>query len=137
MRCLVVAKSMASSSALASAASTAARPSKLHGYDFYRSIGSPKHIMAPMVDQSELSFRMLGRMYGVDLAYSPMLHARLCAEQPGFLEKFFTTCPADRPLVVQFAGDDPDTVLAAAKKVEKFCDAVDLNLGESLLPDEV
>lgn len=85
--------------------------------------------MAPMVDQSELSFRMLGRMYGVDLAYSPMLHARLCAEQPGFLEKFFTTCPADRPLVVQFAGDDPDTVLAAAKKVEKFCDAVDLNLG--------
>lgn len=130
MRALLVTKRMAHSSSVAPAATSAMKPVKLHGYDFYRSIGSPKHIMAPMVDQSELSFRMLGRAYGVDLAYTPMLHARLCAEQPGFLEKFFTTTPADRPLVVQFAGDDPDTVLAAARKVEKFCDAVDLNLGK-------
>ena len=25
-------------------------PKKLHGYDFYRSIGSPKYICAPMVE---------------------------------------------------------------------------------------
>jgi tRNA-dihydrouridine synthase 1 len=42
---------------------------KLHGFEFYKSIGSPKFICAPMVDQSELAFRMLSRKYKTELAY--------------------------------------------------------------------
>jgi hypothetical protein len=34
-------------------ASSNGRPQKLHGRAFYESIGSPKFILAPMVDQSE------------------------------------------------------------------------------------
>lgn len=46
------------------------------GYAFYKKIGEPKHVVAPMVDQSELPFRMLTRKYGADVCYTPMLHSR-------------------------------------------------------------
>eukprot|EP00397_Hematodinium_sp_SG-2012_P050078 GEMP01058039.1.p1 GENE.GEMP01058039.1~~GEMP01058039.1.p1 ORF type:complete len:404 (+),score=73.87 GEMP01058039.1:147-1358(+) len=102
---------------------------KLTGYEWYKSIGKPKHICSPMVDQSELAFRMLTRQYGVDLAYTPMFHSRLFSEQAKYREKQFSTCPGDDPLIVQFCGDDPQTILNAAKYVETQCSAVDINLG--------
>lgn len=50
--------------------------SKLHGYSFWKSIGSPRYAIAPMVDQSELAFRMLVRKYGCTLSYTPMLNSK-------------------------------------------------------------
>ena len=82
-----------------------------------------------MVDGSELAFRLLTRRYGVQLAYTPMLHAKMMTTHEGYAGEHFTTCAADRPLVAQFAGHDPATVLAAARMVQGRVDAVDLNLG--------
>ena len=45
-------------------------------YEFYNSIGAPKFVLAPMVEQSELAFRMLTRKYGTQLCYSPMLYSK-------------------------------------------------------------
>jgi tRNA-dihydrouridine synthase 1 len=103
---------------------------KLHGWEFWRSIGSPKLVAAPMVDQSELPFRMLCRRYGTQLAYTPMLHSRLFRDSAKYRQEHFTTCPEDRPLFAQFCGDDPETLLAAAQQLPAgACDAVDLNFG--------
>ena len=113
----------------------ASAPAKLHGYDWWRSIGSPRLICAPMVDQSELAFRQLTREFGCELAVTPMLHARLSLEQPDYLrgsrggEGNFSTAPADRPLLAQFCGNDAATLLAAGRLVEREVDGIDLNLG--------
>lgn len=101
----------------------------MRGFEFFRSIGSPRYVCAPMVDQSELAFRMLVRKYGCELAYTPMMHSRNFLEQAKYRKQNFTTCPEDRPLVVQFCGDDPDVMAKAAKLAEDDCDAVDINLG--------
>jgi len=141
---------------------------KLGGYDFYRSIGSPKYVVAPMVDQSELAWRMLSRsplspslagppseptpevpykrhVGGATLVYTPMIHAKvfssskqvskggdgqfdLSHEEEGSLDDIGDLGISDRPLFVQFCANDPEVLLAAAKKVEHRCDAVDINL---------
>ena len=71
----------------------------------------------------------MGRRYGANLCYTPMFHSRLFSENPQYRALQFTTNSYDRPLIVQFCGDNPETMLKAAKFVEGQCDAVDVNLG--------
>ena len=101
---------------------------KLTPYEFWEKIGRPKKVVAPMVDHCELAYRMMTRKYGADLVYTQMYNANSFVYSKE-LRASLTTCPEDRPLIVQFAGHDPDQLLKAAKYVEHMCDAVDLNLG--------
>ncbi|KAG2724342.1 hypothetical protein I3843_01G014200 [Carya illinoinensis] len=95
----------------------------------WEKIGRPKLIVAPMVDNSELPFRMLCRKYGAEAAYTPMLHSRIFTENEKYRNQEFTTCKEDRPLFVQFCANDPEVLLEAARRVEPFCDYIDINLG--------
>lgn len=105
---------------------------KLQGRALYESINSPQRIVAPMVDQSELAWRLLSRRLGATLCYTPMFHARLFATSPKYRDDMWSSMDGDdvdRPLVVQFCANDPDVLLQAAQHVMGKCDAVDLNLG--------
>jgi len=58
-----------------------------------------------------------------------MFHARLFATDPKYRDKMFKPCKEDRPLTVQFAANDPEYLLEAAKLVQDHCDAIDINCG--------
>ena len=103
--------------------------SSLHGWDFWRSINSPRFVTAPMVDQSELAFRSLTRKLGAELCYTPMLHARLFSEIPSYREVHFDALAGEGPLFGQLAGHDPNVVVHSAKLIESKVSAVDLNFG--------
>ncbi|KAF9144467.1 hypothetical protein BGX30_012674 [Mortierella sp. GBA39] len=112
-------------------------PPKLSGWEFFKSIGSPKHVIAPMVDQSELAWRVLSRRYGADLCYTPMFNAKLFAKDVKYRDEHWAGLkdglggggPNDRPLVVQFCANEPEYLLQSALLVAPYCDAVDINLG--------
>ncbi|KAF9217319.1 hypothetical protein BGZ59_005056 [Podila verticillata] len=112
-------------------------PPKLSGWDFFRSINSPKYIVAPMVDQSELAWRILSRRYNSELCYTPMFNAKLFAKEEKYREEHWAGLsqglggggPNDRPLIAQFCANDPEYLLQAALMVAPYCDAVDINLG--------
>ena len=101
----------------------------MRGWELWTRLGSPRYVAAPMVDQSELPFRLLARTLGTDLAYTPMMHARLMAECDAYRASVFDPHPDDRPLIGQLAGHDPAVLIEAARHVQGPVDAVDLNFG--------
>lgn len=100
--------------------------------NFFEQLGRPRYVLAPMVEQSFLPFRLLARRYGAQLCFTPMVHAGqllLSAVHRHEVLSDFAEDTSDRPLVAQIAGHEPAILVEAARLLEPLVDAIDLNLG--------
>ncbi len=87
------------------------------------------HMCAPMVRYSKLPFRKIVRKYDCHVTYTPMIMAESFVRSNKARDVDFTTDNTDKPLIVQFAANDPEYFGMASKLVSPFADGVDLNCG--------
>ena len=88
-------------------------------------------VVAPMVEQSDLPFRILCRKYGANICFTPMIHARFFVKKKSYREKMFrfARLKQDQPLIAQICGNNKEILLEAAKMLEGYVDAIDINCG--------
>ena len=73
-------------------------------------------ICAPMVDQSDLPFRLTCRSHGTNLCYTPMIHSRMFLNDIKYREKFLPLIvKEDAPLFFQFCMSDPAVALSSTQ----------------------
>lgn len=60
-----------------------------------------KYVLAPMVDQSELAWRMLARKYGAHVTFTPMIHIGMFMKDKKYRKKAIDFSDNDRPCIAQ------------------------------------
>ena len=89
-----------------------------------------RFIAAPMVNQSDLPFRLLVRRHGSTIAYTQMYIPEKLLNDRDYFEYHLRDLasganePFHRPVVAQLCGNDPDVIVQAGRKLQAHCDAI-------------
>jgi len=85
--------------------------------------------LAPMAGVTDLVFRKICREYGCGLVYSEMVSAKGILYNNKNTENMLQVADEERPAAIQLFGSDPEILADMAKKVEKYADIIDINMG--------
>lgn len=96
----------------------------------------PSLMLAPMAGISDLPFRMLNRAFGCGFAFAEMISARSLVYQSENTKKMLSTNSTDRPLGVQFLGDDKK-VMKQALDILRISDFDLLNINAACPVEKV
>jgi tRNA-dihydrouridine synthase B len=89
-----------------------------------------RSVLAPMDGYSDWPFRSLCRELGSALSYTEFVGADRILRRPAHMRAKLHFEPAERPVVFQIYGDDPDQLVRAALTIQELGpDAIDLNMG--------
>ncbi|MDF1614649.1 tRNA dihydrouridine synthase DusB [Desulfurivibrio dismutans] len=87
-------------------------------------------IAAPLAGFSDLAFRLLCREYGAGLCYSEMISCHGLVRQQQSTLELLATVPAERPVIMQLFGAEPEVMGEAAAILSQLpIDGIDLNMG--------
>jgi len=85
-------------------------------------------ILAPMVDITNLPYRLLCRKAGASLAYTEMINVPAILHENKKTKQMMQTCKEDSPLCIQLTGNNPEEFKKVIPYLKKF-DIVDINCG--------
>jgi len=87
-------------------------------------------ILAPMDGFSDFPFRSVCRSLGSAMSYTEFVKAEFIVRAYEHMGPRLTYEPAERPVVYQIYGEDPDELVAAALRIQdRHPDIVDINMG--------
>src|SRR3989344_2514759 len=87
-------------------------------------------ILSPMVDVTDLAYRLICRKAGASMAYTEMLYIDAILHENDKTKKLMKTCKEDYPIGLQVTGNNEEEFKRFAKSKElKNFDLIDVNCG--------
>lgn len=86
--------------------------------------------LAPMAGITDKAFRKICKKYGnPGLVYSEMVSSKGMFYNDEKTQNLINTSGEERPIAIQIFGSEPDIMAKSAKKVSKYADIIDINMG--------
>ncbi len=87
-------------------------------------------LLAPMAGITDGAFRKICKKYGnPGLVYTEMASSKAIFYGDEKTDKIIRTEDDERPIAIQIFGSDPYVMADTAKKVQKYADIIDINMG--------